>query len=129
MRVLLDTHAVVWWATGDERMSRKARVAIADPETEAFISIASAWEIQIKAALQKLTLNESVDALYRGLIIDHGFQLIGIELADVDRLSKLPKRHRDPFDRMLVAQAVEESCAIVSRDRELARYGVNVVRA
>ena len=60
MRILLDTHAIVWWATGDQRLSRRARVAIADPSTEAFISIASAWEIQIKATLQKLTLHESV---------------------------------------------------------------------
>ena len=62
MRILLDTHAIVWWAIGDPRLSRKARLTIADPQTEVFISIASAWEIQIKASLTKLTLNKSVDA-------------------------------------------------------------------
>ena len=97
MRILLDTHAIVWWATGDQRLSRKARVAIANPDTEVFISIASAWEIQIKASLHKLTLNESVDALYRSLIIAQDFRTIGIELEDVDHLSKLPPHHCDPF--------------------------------
>ena len=123
MRILLDTHAIVWWATGDERLSRKARVALADPNTEVFISIASAWEIQIKATLQKLALNESVDALYRSLIIDQNFRMIGIELKDIDHLSKLPPHHRDPFDRMLVAQALRGDFTLVTKDRVVASYG------
>ena len=123
MRILLDTHAIVWWATGDERLSRRARVTIANPETEVFISIASAWEIQIKATLEKLTLNESVDALYRNLIIDHQFRLLGIELGDIDQLSKLPSHHRDPFDRMLAAQALRRHCSLVTKDEVLSAYG------
>lgn len=123
MRILLDTHAIVWWATGDRRMSRKARVTIADPDTEVFISIASAWEIQIKATLDKLTLNESVDALYRSLIIDQGFRMIGIELSDIARLSTLPPHHRDPFDRILVAQALRGSFTLVTKDAVVSSYG------
>lgn len=123
MRILLDTHAIIWWATGDKRLSRKARVTIADPETEVFMSIASAWEIQIKASLAKVTLNESVDALYRSLIVDQGFRLIGIELNDVDRLSKLPNHHRDPFDRMLCAQAAHRDMTLVTKDVMLSSYG------
>ena len=123
MRVLLATHAIVWWATGDERLSRRARVTIADPDTEVFISMASAWEIQIKATLEKLTLKRSVDALYRNLIIDHQFRLLGIELADIDHLSKLQPHHRDPFDRMLVAQALRASCSLVTKDQVLSAYG------
>ena len=123
MRILLDTHALVWWATGDRRLSRKARVAIADPDTEVFISIASAWEIQIKATLMKLTLNESVDALYRSLIIDQGFRMIGIELRDIDQLSTLPPHHRDPFDRMLVAQSLRGSFTLVTKDSVASSYG------
>jgi len=122
MRILLDTHAIVWWATGDRRLSRKARVTIADPKTEVFISIASAWEIQIKAALMKLTLNESVDALYRSLIIDQGFRMIGIELSDIDQLSTLPPHHRDPFDRMLVAQSLRGSFTLVTKDSVVSSY-------
>jgi len=124
VRILLDTHAIVWWAAGDERLSRKARLTIADPDTEVFISIASAWEIQIKATLQKLTLNETVDALYRSLIIDHEFRMIGIELNDIDCLSTLPPHHRDPFDRMLVAQAGRSGLALVTKDRVMSSYGV-----
>jgi PIN domain nuclease of toxin-antitoxin system len=127
MRILLDTHAIVWWATGDERLSRKARVAISNPDTEVFISIASAWEIQIKAALQKLELRESVDALYRALIIDHGFRMIGIELSDVDELSRLPRHHRDPFDRMLVAQSRRGDFALVTKDDIISSYGVSTL--
>jgi len=123
MRILLDTHALVWWATGDRRLSRKARVAIADPDTEVFISIASAWEIQIKATLMKLTLNESVDALYRSLIIDQGFRMIGIELSDIDQLSTLPPHHRDPFARMLVAQSLRGSFTLVTKDSVVSSYG------
>lgn len=127
MRILVDTHAIVWWATGDQRMSRRARVAIADPDTEVFISIASAWEIQIKATLQKLTLHESVDALYRGLIVDHDFRMIGIELKDIDHLSKLPPHHRDPFDRMLVAQALRGDFTLVTKDSILSLYGATTL--
>ena len=123
MRILLDTHAIVWWATGDQRLSRRARVAIADPSTEVFISIASAWEIQIKATLQKLTLHESVDTLYRNLIIDQGFRMIGIELKDIDLLSKLHPHHRDPFDRMLVAQALRGNFTLVTKDSIISSYG------
>ena len=122
MKLLLDTHAIVWWAIGDPRLSRKARLAVADAETEVFISIASAWEIQIKANLQKLELRHSVDALYRKLIIDHDFRMIGIELGDVDQLSKLPTHHRDPFDRMLVAQALRGGFTLVSKDRVVHGY-------
>jgi PIN domain nuclease of toxin-antitoxin system len=122
MRILLDTHALVWWATGDQRLSRKARVAIATRDTEVFISIASAWEIQIKASLHKLTLNESVDALYRSLIIEQDFRMIGIELEDIDHLSKLPPHHRDPFDRMLVAQAIRGDFTLVTKDSIVSSY-------
>ena len=127
MRILLDTHAIVWWASGDQRLSRRARVAIADPSTEVFISIASAWEIQIKASLTKLTLNESVDALYRSLIIDQDFRMVGIELSDIDQLSKLPPHHRDPFDRMLVAQSLRGDFTLVTEDSVMSAYGARTL--
>ena len=127
MRILLDTHAIVWWATGDERLSRKARVVISNPDVEVFISIASAWEIQIKAALQKLELHESVDALYRSLIIDHGFRMLGIELGDIAQLATLPSHHRDPFDRMLVAQTRRGNFALLTKDDIISSYGVSTL--
>lgn len=127
MRILLDTHAIVWWATGDRRLSRKARLTIADPQTEVFISIASAWEIQIKASLTRLTLNKSVEALYRSLIIDQDFRMVGIELSDIDQLSKLPPHHRDPFDRMLVAQSIRGDFTLVSKDKIVSAYGARTL--
>ena len=127
MRILLDTHAMVWWATGDRRLSRKARLTIADPQTEVFISIASAWEIQIKATLTRLSLNESVDALYRSLIIDQDFRMIGIELGDIDQLSKLPLHHRHPFDRILVAQSLRGDFTLVTKDSVVSAYGARTL--
>jgi len=127
MRILLDTHAIVWWAIGDRRLSPKARLTIADPETEVFISIASAWEIQIKASLTKLTLNKSVDALYRSMIIDQDFRMIGVELSDIDQLSKLPPHHRDPFDRMLVAQSLRGDFTLVTEDSVMSAYGARTL--
>jgi len=127
MRILLDTHAIVWWANGDRRLSRKARLTIADPQTEVFISIASAWEIQIKASLTKLTLNKSVDALYRSMIIDQDFRMIGVELSDIDQLSKLPPHHRDPFDRMLVAQSLRGDFTLVTEDSVMSAYGARTL--
>jgi PIN domain nuclease of toxin-antitoxin system len=127
MRILLDTHAIVWWAIGDRRLSRKARLTIADPQTEVFISIASAWEIQIKASLTKLTLNKSVDALYRSMIIDQDFRMIGVELSDIDQLSKLPPHHRDPFDRMLVAQSLRGDFTLVTEDSVMSAYGARTL--
>ena len=127
MRILLDTHAIVWGAIGDRRLSPKARLTIADPETEVFISIASAWEIQIKASLTKLTLNKSVDALYRSMIIDQDFRMIGVELSDIDQLSKLPPHHRDPFDRMLVAQSLRGDFTLVTEDSVMSAYGARTL--
>ena len=109
------------------RLSRKARVTIADPQTEVFISIASGWEIQIEASLTKLTLNESVDALYRSLIIEQGFRMIGIELSDIDQLSKLPLHHRDPFDRILVAQSLRGDFTLVTKDSVVSAYGARTL--
>lgn len=102
-------------------------MTIADPDTEVFISIASAWEIQFKASLENLTLNETVDALYRDLIIDQQFRMLGIELDDIDRLSQLPAHHRDPIDRMLVAQALGRGLDLVTKDQVLSDYGATTL--
>ena len=127
MKVLLDTHAILWWATGEEQLSPKARATIADPKTEVFISIASAWETQVKASIGKLKVSGRTGDLFRDIIIEHGFRLVGIELDDIDRLAKLPKLHRDPFDRLLVAQALERDVTLVTKDTLLADYGASTL--
>jgi PIN domain nuclease of toxin-antitoxin system len=127
MRLLLDSHAFLWWVTDDPGLSRRARAAIADPGNECFLSHASVWEMAIKASLRKLTLPSTVERF----VVEHceanSFQLLSITLAHLALIEGLPFHHRDPFDRLLVAQARHEGMAIVSRDPSLKVYGVSVI--
>lgn len=123
-RILLDTHAFLWWVEGDRSLPAKARAAIADPGNECLFSMASAWEIAIKIALGKLKLTVPV----RRYIVEHvaanGFSMLDIGIAHVGRIETLEKHHGDPFDRLLVAQALEEAVPIVTADPVFRKYGV-----
>lgn len=123
MILLLDTHALIWSLEDSPRLSPAARGAIEDTRNLVLASVASAWEISIKKALGRLEapddLAEAVDAA--------GFTKRAITFADVHRLGSLPPHHRDPFDRMLVAQALEEGAPIVSCDPQIAKYQVQIV--
>ena len=128
MKLLLDTHAVLWWAAGDERLSSTARDAIADTENMVFVSTISAWELAIKVRQGKLTLSHTPGALIRTVVVDHGLIHHSVRLDHVDRYLKLPKStHRDPFDHMLVAQALTDDLMLVSKDSQLSRYGGEVL--
>jgi PIN domain nuclease of toxin-antitoxin system len=121
-RFLVDTHAVLWWLAGDRRLPPRARDAIADPANDALVSAASAWEIAIKRSTGKL---EAPD-----LLLDEvrsvGLQWLPVTAEHAWAVRRLPHHHRDPFDRLLVAQATLEDAVIVSGDRRLAAYGVAV---
>jgi len=123
-RILLDTHAFLWWVEGDRSLPARARAVIADPDTECLLSMASAWEIAIKVALGKLRL--VVPA--RRYIVEHvaanGFRMLDIGIAHVGRIETLERHHGDPFDRLLVAQALEEAVPIVTADPVFRKYGV-----
>ena len=116
MRLLLDTHAFLWWLEGDRRMSRKARALIADDDNEVFLSAASVWEITTKARLGKLPRALAVAADVPAAMASQGFAPLSITTAHAQRAGSLPGPHRDPFDRMLVAQADLEGLPIVSMD-------------
>ena len=127
MRLLLDTHAFLWWVEGEPALGRRATSAISDPDTEVLFSIASCWELAIKLSLGKLRLAQRLDRFLPDQLSVNGFSVLPIEVKHVARVASLPFHHRDPFDRILAAQALEEELAIVSADRVFRRYDVSVV--
>jgi PIN domain nuclease of toxin-antitoxin system len=126
MRLLLDTDTFLWWVTDNSRLSDEARRLVADGANEVFLSVASAWEIVVKAALGRIQLDDDVDSFIGGQVEANAFQVLPIHLRHALAVGGLPDLHRDPFDRMLVAQARSEGLAIVSADRQLAQYPVEV---
>ena len=125
MRALLDTHAFVWWLADSGRLSRAAYRAIADEENDIVVSAASAWEITTKYRLGKLPEGEIAAVDVAGSIAGQGFGELTISVADAERAGRLPGPHRDPFDRMIIAQALARDLVIVSIDAVFDRYGVN----
>jgi PIN domain nuclease of toxin-antitoxin system len=126
VRVLLDTHAFLWFAAGDRRLSRRARAVMEADDTELLVSAASVWEIAIKASLGRLTLPAPVDA-YMAEKIAEGYQMAPVTWAHAAAVHQLPFYHRDPFDRLLIAHARGERYPLVTRDRVFRKYGVDVV--
>jgi PIN domain nuclease of toxin-antitoxin system len=120
-RLLVDTHALLWWLTDDPALSAAARDAIADPADEPLVSSASVWEIAIKRAIGKITAPD--DLVDR--ISDSGFGSLPVTATHAWHLRDLPLHHRDPFDRILVAQALVERLAVVTSDARFADYGVD----
>ena len=127
MRLLLDTHAFIWWIADSGRLSQRARSLIADESHDIIVSAASAWEIATKYRLGKLAMPETAAFDVAGAISNQGFRELPISVRDAEHAGRLPGPHRDPFDRMLIAQAVSRGLVLVSRDEVLDRYGVNRV--
>ena len=126
MRLLLDTHAFLWWVADDSRLTSRARRAITDAE-ECRLSVASCWEMAIKVSLGKLTVRQAVGRFVPEQLALNGFEILSIELDHTARVAALPFHHRDPFDRLLIAQALVEDLAVVSSDPAFKRYGVKRV--
>ena len=127
MRLLLDTHAFLWWLDGDRRLSRKVRALIGDEGNVVLVSAVSAWEISTKARLGKLPGAVDVAADIAGSVAAQDFSGLDITILHAQRAGRLPGEHRDPFDRMLVAQAQLEDLPIVSDDPVFDAYGVSRV--
>ncbi len=127
MTLLLDTHAFLWWVADARALSRRARAAIASPGNECLLSLVSCWEMAIKVSLGRLKLDAAIERFVSEHLGANGFRLLDIDLGDVARVATMPFHHRDPFDRLLVAQAAGRGLAIVSRDRVFRRYGVRRV--
>lgn len=120
MRLLLDTHVLLWWLANNSRLSAYTRAAIADPDNQVFVSAVSAWEIEIKRAIGKLEAPEDL----LGAIAANDFERLDIKIEHSLRLRELPLHHNDPFDRMLIAQALYEDLTLLSGDKKIALYEV-----
>ncbi len=124
MRLLLDTHALLWWLSGENRLSRPAQSGIADERNEVLVSAASAWEIATKHRLGKLPGARVVAHDVEAIFTDQGFTGLPISVRDANRAGRLPGPLRDPFDRMLIAQALIHDLLLVSSETAFDRYGV-----
>jgi PIN domain nuclease of toxin-antitoxin system len=128
MRVLLDTHAFLWWASRrGTQLSDRARDVLVDGSTDVAFSMASVWEIAIKVGTGRMVLPDAVERYVPDRLRVHGFDLLPIELAHAFRAGALPRLHGDPFDRMLIAQSQVEGIPILTADPAIARYDVDVI--
>ena len=114
-RLLLDTHVLLWWLCDDPQLGKSSRQIITNPKNQVYVSAASTWEISIKKSTGKLTAPEDMDAI----VESEGFEKLPITLFHGDQAGSLPKLHKDPFDRMLIAQAQSEGLTIVTNDEKI----------
>jgi PIN domain nuclease of toxin-antitoxin system len=126
MRILLDTHALLWWLSDDEALGEKARLQIAEPDNAIIVSAASLWEIAIKQSLGKVDADL---AEIEKEVAHQGMIRMGIEADHLIELVALPNHHRDPFDRMLIAQARAEDLLLMTADSGIAAYSVDRIAA
>jgi PIN domain nuclease of toxin-antitoxin system len=124
MKLLLDTHAFLWFILKDPRLSATADQLIADPANTLYVSPTSYWEIAIKIAIGKYALNSPYQSFLEDAIAQNDFTILNIEIKHTAVLTTLPMHHRDPFDRLLIAQAMVEQMPIVSADAVLDPYGI-----
>lgn len=125
MILILDAHALIWTLAGEPTLSGPARSSIADPANDVLVSAATVWELAIKRASGKIILPASLGEAIEA----HGYRGLPITADDAELAASLPPHHRDPFDRLLIAQALRLDAVIVSRDRAFARYGVHQLLA
>jgi PIN domain nuclease of toxin-antitoxin system len=124
MKILLDTHALLWWLADDERLGPQARELIEDPGNDVLVSVVSLWEIVVKIRVGKLEadIKEIADAIQQ-----QEFAFLNISIAHLLTLTDLPAHHRDPFDHLLIAQAIAEDATFISEDRHAPKYSVRFV--
>ena len=127
MRVLLDTDVFLWWNEDSPRLSTKARRILADPANSLILSVASAWEIAIKAQAGKLRIPEQAATYVPTRAAYYGMEILQIHLAHALALQSLPLRHRDPFDRMLIVQSQVEKLSILTADPAIRAYSVDAI--
>jgi len=126
MNHLLDTHTIIWFINGDLELSKKARNVIEEDSSANFVSIASLWEIAIKVSLGKLELNGPFSEI-RTQLDQNGFQLLPITWEDTLLIASLPFHHRDPFDRILIAQSINTNLKIITKDDQFKNYAVSLI--
>ena len=123
MKILLDTHVLVWALSSPEKIKPKVQDLLVDIDNIVFVSIASLWELQIKKSLNKISLPDD----FISQLQENGFELLDINYKHIAKLAELPLIHRDPFDRMLVAQTIHENLSLVTNDLEIIKYNVKII--
>lgn len=124
MRMLLDTHSFLWFLVGSSNLSNPARRLIEFPDNEKLFSIASLWEIAIKVSSGKLTLSKPFDQIFPDQLANNGIELLPVTIPHLERIAIMPFHHRDPFDRLLVAQCQIEGIPILSTDASFDAYSI-----
>ncbi|GIK61367.1 MAG: type II toxin-antitoxin system VapC family toxin [Ignavibacteriota bacterium] len=124
MECLLDTNALLWIVTDDVQLSKKARKIFLDEENEIFISVASLWEIAIKVSLKRLNLGQTLNEFYIRHIVGNKIRLMDIKVEHLAELEYLEFHHRDPFDRLIISQAIVEKIHVLSKDKVLSKYPI-----
>ena len=127
MKALLDTHTFLWWIIDDARLSSRARAVIADGDNELFLSAASGWEIAIKARLGKIQLPSDPAFFVPKQLRINAIEPLAVQMTHALHVYSLPEHHRDPFDRLLVAQAQAEHMAIITADPQVTQYDVEIL--
>ena len=127
MKLLLDTHTFIWWASAPEKLSEKALAACENTENSLILSVASAWGMQIKSHLGKLRLDMPLKELIKSQKKENDLKILPVELKHTYELNTLPSIHKDPFDRLLIAQSNLEDLILVSKDSKFSGYSVNVL--
>jgi PIN domain nuclease of toxin-antitoxin system len=127
MKLLLDTHILIWLLEGNQTLSPKVKQTIEDETNTLYLSIVSLWEIAIKTSLNKLQLETPLEKIICDFVLPSGINILPIDIAHLLTLQTLPFHHRDPFDRLLIAQAKSETLTLVSEDRVFRQYQVDVL--
>ena len=125
MKYLLDTHTLLWFLKGDKKLSDKARQLIDSPHNAKFLSIVSLWEIAVKVSLGKLVLDKSFERLFPEQLYFSRIEILDITVDSLIKLTTLPFHHRDPFDRLIIAQALVEGIPIIGADAAFDAYGIS----
>jgi PIN domain nuclease of toxin-antitoxin system len=127
LKVLVDTHALLWWMGGDARLSELGRAIVEDGANQRLVSIVSLWEIAIKISLGRLPTYGLTVTRIAEQLREQDFVTIPVRLGDLVRIEKLPWIHRDPFDRILIAQALEEDAPLLTSDGLILQYAVQTI--
>jgi PIN domain nuclease of toxin-antitoxin system len=127
MRILLDTHTFLWWVADDPKLSVNAKTIIANPDNDVYFSVVSAWEIIIKVGTGKLTLSEPPETYIPSRVASNQFEILPVQMSHILRVNSLPNFHKDPFDRLLIAQSIEENLSIVTIDNLIIQYPIKSI--
>ncbi|MDQ3635510.1 MAG: type II toxin-antitoxin system VapC family toxin [Acidobacteriota bacterium] len=127
MKLLLDSHTFIWWRDETHKLSSTALTEISNPQNDVFLSVVTAWELQIKISLNKFSIKGGLGNAIKDEQQSNGFQILPVELSHALYLENLPPHHKDPFDRLLISQAIVENMSLISTDSSFGKYKVKLL--